>query len=222
MWQQQGRGRGGRRRIVHRWERRGQLRIITISCPFLSLLHIDIRPMFRTHGNHLSSPCCTRPRIYYLHPHLRLFPMPHEHVLLVLLAQLLVLLVPELPSQLDPRRDRQVLHRVRRVLRPLSVTQRLRKVLAGYHLFRLVGPVLEQRQPIRHVLEFPLGRVRFRRLPKIGQIVLFHHPPPHEKIEPSVSKEQNAPGKKGEKGEMEKSIRKRVPSKTPMTAGGGK
>lgn len=208
---------------MHRWERKGQLRIITISCPFFSLLHIDIRPMFRTHGNHLSSPCCARPRIYYLPARpLRLFPMTHEHVPPELLAQLLVVPVPKPPRQLNPRRDRQVRHRVRRVLRPPPVAQGLRKVSAGYKLWRHIRPVLRKRpQPVRHVLELPLGRVQVRRVPKIGQVVLFHPAPPHEEIKPSVSG-RNTPGKKGGKGEMEQSIRKCAPSQTPMPGDGGK
>lgn len=142
---------------------------------------------------------------------LRCFPMTHEHILLELLAQLLIFRIPQSLAQPNPRRNRQVSQRVRCIFLPSSLAHGLGKILPRYDL-RFIGPVLlERRQPVRHVLELPLGRVLLACVCQIRQVVLFH-PATAAKNVRTVSnrKEQHTSGKgRGGKGGMEQCIRTR-------------
>lgn len=129
--------------------------------------------------------------------------MTHEHILLELPAQLLILRIPQSLAQLNPRRNRQIFQRVRCVFRPPPLADGLGKILLRYDLLRFIGPVLLERgQPVRHVLELPLGRVRLACVRQIGQVVLFHPATAAKNVKTvSYRKEQHTPGKgEGRKG----------------------
>ena len=105
MCRQQGRGTGGRGRLIHRWEKgtAGDYNhIMSFPSPsYISTYVLCSVPMATTHYHRVAPDrqSIIYPSISLCH---RLFPVTHEHVPPELLAQLPVLPVSKLPRQLNP------------------------------------------------------------------------------------------------------------------------